>query len=50
MAAIRAIFRKNRKGNPGLPKCKPHTVYIYGVLNKNGGIERNEFGNKTSYP
>ena len=50
MAAIREIFRKKRKGNPGLPKCKPHTVYIYEVLINNGGIDKNEFGGKACYP
>lgn len=50
MAAIREIFRKNRKGNPGLPKCKPCAVYIYEVLDNNGGKDKNEFGRKACFP
>ena len=44
------IFRKNWKGNPGLPKCKPHTVYIYEALYNNGGIDKYEFGRKACCP
>ena len=44
---VMSIAKKFLKGNPGLPKCKPHTVYIYKVLIKNGGVDKNESSRQT---